>query len=216
MAMMSGFSEPADSDLTYEEVVSILQEKLGHLCSVQTTEVKNKIDGSQDRTGMEKITADGDGSVDPADPDSDAAIVCQFLKEVLGEPEQRSSEMEKYDINCMEDLIIWKHGQTIRPEIMTSINRVRDFIDEYTSNNKDQLADFMNMDNRSKFHILINLNESFYLHKRTWDFISENLDNPHVITRILIVMVIKADEINVNRLCKGLLNNLDLFREYIC
>jgi len=224
MARMSGYRDPAESSLTYEEVVSVLQEKLGHLChvpAVKENDTNVSSQSSQDgRPGLEKSIQDGDNAVpdlpgDSADPSSDEARHSQLLHALFEKYDQESSEINQYDICDMDDLMLWKPGQTISPAIITNLNKVRDYVDEHISKDKDELEDFMNMDNRNKFNVLISLNKYYYIHKKTWDFISENLDNPHVITRLFLIMAIKADELNTSILCKGLINNLDLLREYI-
>jgi len=59
---------------------------------------------------------------------------------------------------------------------------------------------------------LIKCNQYFYLSKKSWDFIAQQLDDLNVFARLVGIMSIDASEVSINRLCLSLLNNTMLLK----
>lgn len=47
-----------------------------------------------------------------------------------------------------------------------------------------------------------------------WDYIEINSENKEATNAIFAIMNIKADEMKINKLCKGIMNNTALFEYY--
>src|SRR5262249_48768245 len=121
--------------------------------------------------------------------------------------------IEKYDIETLHDLILWQPGFTIHPQLEESILQLKAFIEK-------DLTEFMKSLKRLKekshrMECLIRCNQYFYLSKKSWDYIAQQLEDLNVFARLAKIMSIKASEVNINRLCLSLLNNVMLFEKFL-
>ncbi|MFP3011777.1 MAG: hypothetical protein ACEY3D_01965 [Rickettsia sp.] len=62
---------------------------------------------------------------------------------------------------------------------------------------------------------LIKRNKFFLILKTNWDYIEEKIEDFKVFIRIASILSIDASEVNINRLCKSLLNNTSLLENFI-
>ncbi|MFC5587884.1 hypothetical protein ACFPRA_03050 [Sporosarcina soli] len=191
LLQMAGFREEMKSNLSFEEVVRILCNQLGHLCNIDllVDEVNEK-----DRN-LTNLLEDFHTKFDN---DSEGEVVNRI----------------RYTITAVEDLILWKPGDTIHPSLEEGITKVKEFVEKLLERDKDFFEDFQNMTENDKMRKLIQFNRFFYIHKRVWDEVALNLNDSRRMHKILGVLSIQADEININKLCKYLVNNQALFQAY--
>lgn len=188
---MAGVEESVKNRLSFEEVVQILQRKLGHLCEVDALVKKRDEEERKDNLDM-------------------AELFASFPN--LFESEREGIE---YTINQEEDLIQWKLGDTIHPNLEEGIMRVKELVEESLNEEDEFITSFKNMTKRDKMRQLIHSNRYFYIHKNVWDDIWRNSDDEEMMIKVLTVLSVKADTMMVNHFCKGLLNNQALFKHYL-
>ncbi|MCK8824104.1 hypothetical protein [Fuchsiella alkaliacetigena] len=182
---MSGLSSHVEIDTTVEELKEVFKRKLGHLCDVEEI--------------FEEVLS--------VDAEAEAEINNQIL-ELLAERGEEQSKKQEYDIEEVEELILWEPGQTIWPEIEEFLEKIKETIEEIVAESEVDFADYSKSE---KMRLLMEYNKYFYLSKNTWDFIEASLDNEYIYSRVLALLRIKADNKTTNRACKSILNNLDLF-----
>jgi hypothetical protein len=191
LLQMAGFREEMKSNLTFEEVVRILRDQLGHLCNIDLLidEVNEK--------DMDLTT-----------------LLEDFHTKFDNDSEGEEVNRIRYTITAVEDLILWKHGDTIHPSLEEGITKVKEFVEKLLERDIDFFEEFQNMTENDKMKKLIQFNRFFYIHKRVWDEVALNLNDSRRMHKILGVLSIQADEININKLCKYLVNNQALFKAY--
>lgn len=194
---MSGFQDSSKSNLTYQEVATILDNKLGHLCNIDSL-VKKDDDFAKD--------AEADKEIE------------KFLREyedrLFADKDPDGTDIN-YDVTLLEDLITWKKGQTIHPNIEGSIANMKDFIHAETDTSKEMLEYFQSLTEHQKIQYLIKNNQYFVIRKQTWLYFFQHIDEPDLINAFARMLSIDADELNRNKLCKALANNTDLFKTYL-
>lgn len=195
MFQMAGIQEPAKSNLSYEEVAAILREHLEELCD---------IDSLLDN----KITKE----IEEADSDT---LFEKLLKELEDEKKAQQTEMAKYTITDIDDLIVWKVGHTIHPALEKSIAKVNNFVEQMLEDDEKSFTAFQEKSKKDKMRTLIQYNKYFYIHKKAWDGLSENIHDPLFTNKIFGIMRIDASGLNMNKLCKALVNNRELFNAYL-
>lgn len=195
MLQMTGFRESVKSNLSYEEVVAILREHLGGLCDIDSLLDK--------KTNKQEVDADAN------------ALFEKLLKELEDEREAERVEMEQYTITDIDELIVWKVGQTIHPALEDSLTKVRVFVEQILENDKESFEEFQDKSAKDKMKVLIYFNKQFYIHKKVWDELSENIHDPLLTNKMIGLMRIDASGLNINKLCKALANNRDLFNAYL-
>lgn len=193
---MAGVRGRVKTGLSFEEVVQILERKLGHLCDVGALAKKRNDAEKEEDTDMSDLFK-------------------SFSNLFESEAEDEEGEEIKYTINQAEDLIQWKLGDTIHPNLEGGIMRVKEFVEESLNEEDEFITTFKNMTKRNKMRQLIHSNRYFYIHKNVWDEIWLNSGDEEMMIKVLTVLSIKADGMIVNQLCKGLVNNQALFKNYI-
>lgn len=189
---MAGFQDSMKSNLSFDQVVRILQNQLGDLCDLDLI-VAEMSDRKENSTGLFN----------------------KFYSELEKYVESDELSEVQYIITDAEDLIAWKSGDKIHPNLEKGILMVKEFVERLLENEKELFANFQNMTNKDKMRKLIQSNSFFYIHKKVWDEILDNINESQMINKILGVLSIKAEEININKLCKSLVNNQELFKAYI-
>lgn len=147
--------------------------------------------------------------------ESSNALYDEFYTELKKGDHGKEVDNVTHTINDAADLIYWQHGDTIHPAVEKGITMIKKFVEQMLDEEKEYFEHFQHMAEKDKMRKLIQSNRYFYIHKRVWDEISERIHDAHLVNRILGVLSIQADEINVNQLCKNIINNQDLFRSYI-
>ncbi|MCG7334681.1 hypothetical protein MHZ95_05210 [Sporosarcina sp. ACRSM] len=191
LLQMSGFREEMKSNLTFEEVVCILRDQLGHLCNIDLL-IDKVIEKDRDLT----------------------TLLEDFHAKFDKDSEDEEVKRIHYAITAVEDLILWKHGDKIHPNLEDGIVMVKEFVEKLLERDKEFFAAFQNMTAKEKMRKLIQFNQFFYIHKRVWDEIVINLNDSERTNKILGVLLIQADEITINKLCKYSVNNQALFKAY--
>jgi hypothetical protein len=124
-----------------------------------------------------------------------------------------TTSIEKYDIETLHELILWQPGFTIRPQLEEFILQLKAFIEKDLTEFMEPLKRLKEKEHRMEY--LIRCNQYFYLSKKSWDYIAQQLDDLNVFARLAKIMSIKASEVNINRLCLSLLNNVMLFEKFL-
>ncbi|MFD1065475.1 hypothetical protein [Oceanobacillus locisalsi] len=128
---------------------------------------------------------------------------------------ERETGVSKYTISDIDYLILWKPGDTLDPEIEERLWNLKAITAEIIEKHKDTLNQFNKESEYDKMQRLILANRHFLIRKDFWDYYIENLNEPDVINKVLSVLYVKADEINMNKLCKSVLNNRSLLKHFI-
>ena len=68
---------------------------------------------------------------------------------------------------------------------------------------------------RARDYEIDSYNKYFDIHKKVWDELSENIHDPLFTNKMIGLMRIDASGLNINKLCKALVNNRELFNEYL-
>ncbi|MHB9147319.1 MAG: hypothetical protein ACYC2U_02645 [Candidatus Amoebophilus sp.] len=124
-----------------------------------------------------------------------------------------STSIEKYDIESLYELILWQPGFTINPQLEGLILQVKSFIEKDITEFIELLARLEDKTNRMRY--LIKCNKYFILTRKSWDYIAQHLDDLNFFARVAKILSIEASEININRLCLSLLNNIMLFEKFL-
>ena len=192
---MAGVQEGVKTNFTSHDVTAILQSKLGHVVNIPSL-LKNK---------KEKEAQDGIDDKDVAD----------FYEQLKVNLDKTDAELKAYTISDLDDLILWKKGDSLHPNIEKAIKRIKDFVDEGKNRRQSSYDEFHSYENNKKIKWLIHLNDYFYIRKETWDYYIANIHQSDVIDSLFGLLIIKTDELNTNKLCKAIVNNVDLFKAYM-
>ncbi|MGY0694458.1 hypothetical protein ACW2QC_17040 [Virgibacillus sp. FSP13] len=193
---MTGFQEPVESKLSYEEVVTILRDKLGHLVDVESL-LPNKQEEKEDST------------------DESNDLLKEFRLFMEREGFRHEPDATSYDIENLDNLIHWKQGMTIHPQIEKLLTQIKDFVRNDMKENSNRYSTFQAFADYEKMQLFIKSNRQFYLRKQAWDNIMRNIDQVSMTNAVYCILLIKAEEMNINKLCKAFLNNHDLLEHYI-
>ncbi|MDC3413865.1 hypothetical protein NC797_08755 [Aquibacillus sp. 3ASR75-11] len=192
MLIAAGLQEKMKSELSYEDVGNILHSKLGHKVEIEPMLVNEQ---------------DND--------DSDDDSFSQLFSRLKGEVSREINEPSENTISDLNNLILWKKGDTIHPTLEHGISHLKDFVTKFIKNNDDLLHQFQEYTDYEKIQKLIQLNRFFYIRKETWEFYIENINDTNMINAILGILSVKAEEVSINKLCKAIVNNVDLLKKYI-
>lgn len=187
---MAGIQDSVKSKLTYREVAAILQEKLA-----RPVQIEDKIKEEEEM-----------------DEEIDA-----LMKELGLDDNSKASESEAitYEIDDLDDLLQWERGDTVHPELEKSLGAMKDFVEGSMERNKEYYTKFQSFDERKKMNFLVKSNRFFYISKQAWDQMMNNMHDPQLTHANFAILTIKSDELNTNKLCKALVNNQELLKEYI-
>lgn len=192
LAAMAGLPKCLETDHTYEKAVEVLRCKLGKLCSV------------------DRLRKEHEDTVD----EEWRAHMPQ--EEPPGAAYQRAAVVHpSYDIEDLDSLMIWTPDQTLHPKLVEFMAHVKSYVEDMLNTKQDMFDGIGQKSERERIQILINANRDFYLHRRTWDFVKEHIEDIELIKRVAAILLIQAYDIKVNKLCKALLNNVHLLQTYI-
>lgn len=186
---MAGIQESVKSTMTYDEVAAVLEEKLG-----RTVEVEDKLKEEEE--------------VDEA---------VKALMESLGIDEDLMEEEETvtYDINTFDDLMFWKSGDTMHPNIKENLSKAKSFYERMMEEEKEYFAMFQSADEKERIKFLIRCNRYFYIRKSAWDQIINNIHDRELSNANFFALSVKAEELSTNEFYKALVNNQLLLKDYL-
>ncbi len=150
--------------------------------------------------------------------DEEGSIINEFekiIKANLSENQRGAELQNSWDIEDFTQLINWQVGKTIAPEIVEALNKVKLFVEELIVKDHQHFTEFHNYHRQKRLETLIEANRYFCITKKSWDYIEQRLDDRDFIARVLGVFYVKAEEININRLLKSVLCNMDLFNKFV-
>jgi len=189
---MAGFQESIKPNLSYDDVKAILQDKLGGVVEFPSLLENEKYNYDElDDTEVDDLFAQLKENVNKVDAENEYAI---------------------FDL---DDLILWKKNDSLHPEIERALNRIRNFVREIMETRPDLYDEFHAFDDHDKIKRLIHLNNNFYIRKKTWDFYIDHIHQIDLIDTVFGILLIEADLSNTNKLCKAIVNNVELLKEYI-
>ncbi|MNC32932.1 hypothetical protein D3C75_813110 [compost metagenome] len=189
---VAGVREPMRIDLSYSEVVDLLEEQLGERCDVKALAGQGAVfeESGQKNAFLEKV------------------------KLIMDEMEQKSAHV--YDIDNVEGLIGWSWGDRIHPGILEKLNQVSAYVaGEGRQRYREELERFHAGDRWKKERMLISRCRYYYIHKNAWDYILSLKDRPDRMELVYLLLSVKAEEYSVHHICKALANNEGLFRTFI-
>ncbi|UJL45604.1 hypothetical protein KFZ58_14540 [Virgibacillus sp. NKC19-16] len=192
MMKMAGVQENMKSNLSYEEVAAILERQLGDLIDMKQLIKQEK--EAYDESGDE---------------------LNELLSKVMETGAGVKPDVTKYTIDDLDYLILWEEGDSLHPRIEDAMLRLKDFVAKFERNNQDLCNLFQVYTDHQKIVKLIQSNHFFFIRKEMWDYYIENISEPELSNALLAVFSVKADGLNINKLCKAVLNNVDLLRKYI-
>ncbi|WOV86955.1 hypothetical protein QWT69_13915 [Sporosarcina oncorhynchi] len=179
--------------MTFQEVVAVLQRKLGTLVDIET--MASEIYKEKQATNKS---------------------LARFYADLKMDYEQTVEvKRDHYTIMDTADLILWKPGDTIHPNVLKGIVMVKEFIESTQERNKEFFEEFQCMTKRNMIKQLIHSNQFFYIHEDVWFEIIAHIDDQHLTNTFLGLLSIKAEEISINLLCKNIANNHELFKVYV-
>lgn len=188
---MAGFAEQMKVTMTFSEAVKVLNEKFG-----EKYDVKSLVQKSHEED--DEITAAKDE-----------------LFKILEQKSFHTINEISSEISDPTELITWKQGDIIHPTLEKSIHRLKEYVEKRLERDKDFFAKFQSMEKNAQMHYLIKCNKYFYIHENVWQSIYDQIDDHYITNRILSILSIVAEEKNINEFCKSLLNNQELFKEYM-
>lgn len=122
-------------------------------------------------------------------------------------------EKPEFDVYNLDDLYQWKATSKIYPNVQKLLDVLRSFMDELAED-KD-FHGFLELSDKGKMDRMIIQNKYFSIKKDIWDYIEENLNNDQVILRIYRLLMVKADEMNISKLCKMVFWNQELLESIV-
>ena len=179
---MSGLSNSVKIDITLEEAKEIFKKNLNHLCDPE--KIYNEVLSSDDEVEINNE-------------------VLEMMEKVKDE-----TQKQEYDIEDLDDLMLWEPGETIHPGVEKILAKIKDFVENSVSEGDMRFDDHSKLD---RMRLLMQNNKYFYLSKNTWEFIEKNIDRQYIYDRVMALFTIKATNESINKTCKAILNNLDLF-----
>ena len=192
MLQMAGFQETIQSSLSYEDVVAILQFKLGKIIDINPLLQREK---------------DKNDKVDD--------LLNEFLSSVAVEKHEEESEIPTYTISDPDYLILWEKDDSLHPDLEKVIKKLKEFITSFIENNNDLLDEFHSYTKQEKVQILIKANRFFYIKKDTWDYYIQNINQVNIINAFYSLLNVQAEEVDINTLCKAVANNVGFLKKYI-
>ena len=179
---MSGLSNSVKIDISSEEAKEVFKKKLHHLCNLE--EIYNEVVSSDDEVEINNE-------------------MLEMMEEMKNE-----SQKQEYDIEDLDGLMLWEPGETIHPKVEKILTKIKDFVEDSVSKHDMIFEDYSKLD---RMRLLMQNNRYFYLSKNTWEFIEKNIDKQYIYDRVLGLFTIKATNESINKTCKAILNNLELF-----
>jgi len=195
LKMAGGSLQQSAVHIPLNRILEIFDEKLGKFCNVH--EITDEYFSEQkSESGHDK-----------------QQYLPDCLKNILEKEKEVPAVIESYDIEDLEDLIFWKPELTIAPDIINFMLRVGDFVEKALIEHKVMLESFQAREEKMKF--LIENNTFFCITKKNWDYIESRIENTDFFKRIAGVLMIKASEITIHRLCTCLMNNNELLKKFV-
>lgn len=195
LKMVSGNLQQSAVHIPLNRILDIFAEKLGKFCNVhEITDYYFSEQKSESEHDKQQYLPD-------------------CLKNILEKEQEVAPVVGNYDIEDLEDLILWIPELTIAPEIIDFMFKVRDFVEKALIERKALLESFQTHEEKMKF--LIKNNTFFCITKKNWDYIENRIENTDFFKRIAGVLMIKASEITIHRLCTCLMNNNKLLEKFV-
>lgn len=138
----------------------------------------------------------------------------EFMKR-LDQVVVKHIQKKEYDINKFEELALWKPGETFSKNIAKGLKQLKEFSEKRLEGEDSEIREkFDALTTELTIETLILMNKYFLIKRETWDFIKENMNNEKILSSFIALLSLNANEINMNKLCSSVINNLELF-EYV-
>ncbi len=136
-----------------------------------------------------------------------AGTMDELLAEMTGESSDGAAgedTRERYDIESPADILHWKEGDSLHPDVRKIIGRIADFSDGLLGEINHEIS---GADLEMRIGVLLTCNRFFLIGKDTWDYIFERVHDDRALSRIISLLSVKADEISLNTVMKCIFNN---------
>jgi len=191
---MAGLQESMKSSMSSEEVTAILADKLGELVN------------------LESFGEAGQDESDNGNKDSIQELLSKFIADY---EEKVESDFNEYTVSDIDDLILWKQGDSLHPNIEKLLIKLKDFTINMMERNKDIFDEFNGDSENNKVRRLIRLNRYFLIRKECWDYYIEHINQTNLVNAVLSILSVKAEGVHMNSLCQAVVNNRSLLEKYI-
>ncbi|MDZ7794877.1 MAG: hypothetical protein U5P10_14655 [Spirochaetia bacterium] len=147
-------------------------------------------------------------------PQDSGNILKEFTEKFLSRVSEGtpSKDLVQYDIEESEEIMHWKDGDSLHPDLAKKIQRVLDFSD---SNIEELQREFGEKNENARIKALLRHNKYFLIRKETWDFILTNILDDTIYLRFLSLLSIDANEKRLNPLLKYICNNLNFLIQHM-
>jgi hypothetical protein len=119
---------------------------------------------------------------------------------------------EKCDIETIDNLIFFKEGDVILSSLKDHLKKIDEISDNWIIDIK---KDFFTATVEDRISALIRQNCSFFINKKTWDFIIKNASVDKVFYKVLSLLCVKAEEMGINTVMNSIFNNLQLLKTFL-
>lgn len=194
---LAGVQDELKTNLSIDNVVEILESKLGHIVNISSFLNQRE----DEREFVEEIKDDKE--------------FLTYYEELKADYEKHKIDLDAYSISDLDDIILWKKGDSIHPKIEELIEKVGTHLKVIQTKHKKSFDLFHSYSDDNKIKLLIKINNDFHIRKETWDYYIKNIHQPVVIDTFFALSSLKATEVNMNTLCKALVNNIELLNEYV-
>ncbi|MFD0713811.1 hypothetical protein [Paenibacillus sp. GCM10027626] len=192
LLQIAGVQERVKSGLSFSDMVAMLRYKLGHTCDIEALLEKER--------GIREEKAE---------------LWREFQSWNKEESVEHVVSAPTNVITDFDDLLLWEKGDAIHPLLLEALTKLKDYVKTELESDQQQFARFQEMKTNEKIRLLAARNRYFYIHKKAWDDIIQHFDHSRLSNVVLAILSIKAQEVNVNKLCKAVLNNRDLLKTYL-
>ena len=227
---LCGFIKPITQNITFEKAEQIFIDKFKDICDVPLILKENEfIPANEDESDNSKSTVnESKETLKGIIKELSSLINEKIIKTDKTDKTDKSEKVDEkgksagqckpnleYDIEDIDLLNLWKPGDTISPYIEKLLNTFRTSLDSLLEEKAEIYRLYNDLSKIEKIELVIKNNEYFYISKKAWDYIFENIEDAFVFDRIFSVLSIEAKEVNINMLCKALINNKELFGKYL-
>lgn len=145
---------------------------------------------------------------------SSGNILKEFAEEFLSRFSEDTDPLHQvqYDIEEPEEIMHWKEGDSLHPDLTKKIQRVLDFLDNAI---EELQREFGEKNENARIKALLRHNKYFLIRKETWDFILANILDDTIYLRFLSLLSIDANENRLNPLLKYICNNLNFLIQHM-
>jgi hypothetical protein len=148
------------------------------------------------------------------EPQGSGNILKEFAEEFLSRFSEDTDPLHQvqYDIEEPEEIMHWKEGDSLHPDLTKKIQRVLDFLDNAI---EELQREFGEKNENARIKALLRHNKYFLIRKETWDFILANILDDTIYLRFLSLLSIDANENRLNPLLKYICNNLNFLIQHM-